>query len=72
MPSACEAARDVRSRLFPSRPPRLGLVDSHPPLAFPPQVEDNILDVAPTVVFFIGLVSFVKWKRQDMLKHHRD
>lgn len=36
------------------------------------QFEDNLLDVAPPIVFFISLVAFVKWKRVQMLKEHRD
>jgi hypothetical protein len=30
------------------------------------------MDVAPPLLFFIGLVSFVKWKRADIVHHHRD
>lgn len=40
------------------------------PLA--PRVQDNFWDVAPPVLFFVALVYFVKWKRSDMLYHHRD
>lgn len=35
-------------------------------------LQDNVWDVAPPLVFFISLVYFVKWKRSDMLYHHRD
>lgn len=35
-------------------------------------LQDNFWDVAPPVIFFISLVYFVKWKRSDMLYHHRD
>lgn len=38
----------------------------------PAQVEDNFLDVAPPVIFFVALVQFVKWKRVQMLREHRD
>lgn len=36
------------------------------------KIEDNFWDVAPSVLFFVLLVTFVKAKRQDMLVHHRD
>ncbi len=29
------------------------------------------MDVAPPVLFFIGLVTLVKAKRKDILIHHR-
>lgn len=35
------------------------------------KVEDNVFDVAPPILFFIGLVSLVKWKRKEILLHHR-
>ncbi len=44
----------------------------HPPLPRPAtQVQDNFWDVAPPIVFFVGLVAFVKHKRQEILLHHR-
>ena len=36
------------------------------------KVEDNVWDVAPPFIFFGGLISFVLWKRHDILMHHRD
>lgn len=36
------------------------------------RVMDNVADVGPPVGFFIALVSFVKWKRAEILYHHRD
>ncbi len=35
------------------------------------QIEDNIFDVAPPVLFFVGLVSLVKYERKQILLHHR-
>lgn len=35
------------------------------------QIQDNLWDVAPPVLFFIGLVSFVKYERKQILLHHR-
>jgi hypothetical protein len=34
-------------------------------------VEDNFWDVAPPVLFFVGLIAFVKNKRKEILYHHR-
>ena len=42
---------------------------THPTLSSP---QDNVFDVAPPILFFVGLVMAVKWKRQQMLKEHRD
>ncbi len=46
-----------------------------PPMHLPPpfaaQVQDNFWDVAPPLLFFTGLVAFVKHKRQEILLHHR-
>ena len=36
------------------------------------KVEDNFWDAAPPLLFFVALVSYVKWKRTDILLHHRD
>lgn len=36
------------------------------------KVGDNFWDVAPPILFFIGLVSFVKHKREEIMHHHRD
>ena len=36
------------------------------------RLQDNAFDVVPPLAFFMGLIYFVKWKRQDMMLHHRD
>ena len=43
-------------------------------LSLPPRciVQDHVWDVAPPLLFFIGLVAFVKYERQQILLHHRD
>ena len=35
------------------------------------KVEDNVWDVAPPLLFYVGLVWFVKETRKDILFHHR-
>jgi hypothetical protein len=35
------------------------------------KVEDNIWDVAPPIIFYMGLVWTVKEIRKDILYHHR-
>ncbi len=56
-----------RNKACPPSLPRLTLL----PLSPRAQITDNVMDVAPPFIFFIGLVSFVKWKRKDILYHHR-
>jgi len=34
--------------------------------------QDNFFDVAPPLLFFAGLVTFVQWKRHQILMEHRD
>jgi hypothetical protein len=34
--------------------------------------QDNVWDVAPPLLFFVGLISFTLWKREEILHHHRD
>jgi len=38
----------------------------------PPASQDNFFDVAPPLLFFAGLVTFVQWKRHQILMEHRD
>lgn len=45
---------------------------THPILSILSSPQDNVFDVAPPILFFVGLVMAVKWKRQQMLKEHRD
>ena len=36
------------------------------------RAQDNVWDVAPPLLFFVGLISFTLWKREEILHHHRD
>ncbi len=35
-------------------------------------LQDHFWDVAPPLIFFVALVKFVIWKREQILLHHRD
>lgn len=64
----------ARARLFLACSPSLS-PGASPPIARFRCVactQDNVWDIAPPLLFFVGLISFTLWKREEILHHHRD